>query len=124
MVAAKKAKAFAAHQPAYEYLKTGLNLLPNNSWEYYYDLTLSLYLEAAEIAYLCADFDQTKALAAMVMQQARSLEDKVKIYEIKIQSAITQNEFRTAIQISLEALDLLGISLPEHPSKLQLRLTS
>lgn len=122
LIAAKKAKVAAAYQPAYEYLKASLSLLPKDTWETNYDLTLSIHLEAAEIAYLRTKFEQTNQLAAVVMQQARSLKDKIKIYEVKIQSAITQNEFKIAIQIALEALSLLGVNLPEYPSKLQLTL--
>ena len=122
LIAAKKAKASAAYQPTYEYLKAGLDLLPQNSWEQHYELTLNIYLEAAEIAYLCTDFEQTKQLAAVVMQQARSLPDKIEIYKVKIQAAVTQNEFKTAIQIGLEALSLLGVPLPENPSKFQVTL--
>ncbi|WP_009630645.1 diguanylate cyclase domain-containing protein [Synechocystis sp. PCC 7509] len=122
LIAAKKAKATAAYQPAYEYLKTGLILLPKSSWKSCYELTLSLYLEAAEIAYLSTNFEQMRTLAAVIMQQARSLNDKIKIYEVLIQAAEAQNEFKAAIQIALEALNLLGINLPEYPNKLQVML--
>jgi diguanylate cyclase (GGDEF)-like protein len=122
LMAAKKAKASAAYQPAYEYLKAGLDLLPTTSWEQHYELSLSIHLEAAEIAYLCTNFEQTKQLAAVVIKQARSLQDKIEIYKVQIQAAITQNEFKIAIQISLEALNLLGVPLPENPSKFQVML--
>lgn len=122
LMAAKKAKASAAYQPAYEYLKTGVVLLPKSSWKSHYDLTLNLYLEAAEVAYLSTNFEQMNILAAVIMQQARSLNDKIKIYEVKIQAAVAQNEFKAAIKIALEALNLLGINLSEYPSKLQVKL--
>ncbi len=122
LITAKKAKASAAYQPAYEYLKASLNLLPNDGWQNYYDLTLAIHLEAAEIAYLCTNFEQTKKLTAIVMQQARSLNDKIKIYEVKIQAFVAQNDFKAAIKIALEALNLLGVALPEYPNKLQAKL--
>ena len=121
-MAAKKAKASAAYQPAYEYLKASLSLLLKDSWKTHYDLTLAIHLEAAEIAYLCTNFEQTKNITAIAMEQARSLEDKIKIYEINIQSASSQNEFKASINLALEALNLLGFYLPKHPSKLQLAL--
>ncbi len=121
LVAAKKAKASAAYEPACEYLKISLSLLPKTIWQSNYKLALNLHLEMAEVAYLSTKFKQMKPIAAVIMKQARSLNDKIKIYEILIQASEAQNEFKTAIKIALEALSLLEIILP-HPSKLQVML--
>jgi predicted ATPase/serine phosphatase RsbU (regulator of sigma subunit)/tRNA A-37 threonylcarbamoyl transferase component Bud32 len=58
LMAGKKAKAATAHGAALEYLNTGLKLLSADSWQTSYDLTLALYEEAAEAAYLNGDFEQ------------------------------------------------------------------
>ena len=99
LLAAKKAKASAAYEPACEYLKIGLSLLPKTIWQSNYELALSLHLEMAEVAYLSTKFEQMKLVAAVIMKQARSLNDKIKIYEILIQAAEAQNEFETAIKM-------------------------
>jgi len=49
-MAAKKAKMSAAFEPAFNYLATGIGLLDKNRWEEYYELTLSMYTEAVEVA--------------------------------------------------------------------------
>ena len=57
LIAGKKSKASAAYGPAYDYLKSGIGLLKENSWQEQYSVTLLLYEEAAEAAYLCGDFN-------------------------------------------------------------------
>lgn len=50
LIAGQKAKASAAYESAWNYLKTGMNYLGAKSWQNQYDLTLSIYVEAAEAA--------------------------------------------------------------------------
>ncbi|SKB15789.1 Adenylate/guanylate cyclase with GAF sensor(S) [Planktothrix sp. PCC 11201] len=115
LIAAKKAKLSAAYQPALNYLQTGIKLLTTDSWETQYNLTLSLYEEAAEIAYLNTDFTLMETWIEMVISHAKTVLDKVKVYEIKIMGYNAQGKFKEAITIGLEVLNLLGIRLPKNP---------
>jgi predicted ATPase/serine phosphatase RsbU (regulator of sigma subunit)/tRNA A-37 threonylcarbamoyl transferase component Bud32 len=115
--AGKKAKSSAASQPAFNYLQIGLTLLNKNSWSHQYNLTLDLHLEAAETAYTIANYDEMNRLARVVLQKAKTLLDKVKVYEIKMQAYFAQMKFLEAIQIGLEVLKLLGVELPERPNQ-------
>jgi len=117
LMAGRKAKASAAYKPAYEYLKVGIDLLKTDSWQQQYNLTLALYVEAAEAAYLSGEFEQMEHLAQIVLQQARTLLDKVKIYEVKIDACKAQNKLLDAVQTGLSALKLLGVTFPEKPNK-------
>jgi predicted ATPase/class 3 adenylate cyclase len=114
--AGQKAKAAAAFKPAFNYFHTGLTLLGDNSWGRRYDLTLGLFVESAEAAYLIADFDQMEQLIEVVLQEARTLLDKVKVYEIKIQAYIAQNKLHEAIKTALPVLKSLGVQFPEKPT--------
>ena len=115
--AGKKAKASAAYQPAFNYLQVGINLLKSDHWQQQYDLTLALYLETAEAAYLSTQFEEMARLTEIVQQQAKTLLDKVKAYELKIQSDIAQLKFQSAIETAIEALQLLGVSLEASNSE-------
>ncbi|NQE32290.1 AAA family ATPase [Microcoleus asticus] len=115
--AGKKAKSSAASQPAFNYLQIGLTLLNKKSWSQQYNLTLDLHLEAAETAYTIANYDEMERLAGVVLQKAKTLLDKVKVYEIKMQAYCAQMKFLEAIQIGLEVLKLLGVELPERPNQ-------
>ncbi len=107
LIAGRKAKAATAYAAALEYLNTGRSLV---DWQDY-DLTLQLYLETAEAAYLNTDFEQSSLLGEVIWQQVKNLTDKVKVCELKIQIYIAQNQPTQAIAIGLETLEMLGVTL-------------
>lgn len=75
VLAAQKAKAATAYEAALKYLNVANELLTENSWQTNYNLTLNLYSEAAEVAYLSGDFGQMEQFASVVLQQAKTLLD-------------------------------------------------
>ncbi|MBP0027621.1 AAA family ATPase [Roseofilum sp. Guam] len=115
-----KAKASNAYHSALEYLTTGRTLLPEGAWQSEYDLTLQLYTEAVEVEYLLARLDSAQSLSEVALDQARTLLDKVKIYELKIQFFIAQNQMLEAIETTLPVLELLGYPLETDAAQLQL----
>ncbi|NJM69193.1 MAG: AAA family ATPase [Scytonema sp. RU_4_4] len=123
LIAAQKAKAATAYESAIRYLKLGLGLLAANSWQNQYELTLGLYDSAIETAYLNGDFEQMERWATVVLQQAKTPIDKMKVYEVKIQACMAQVKQLEAIKIGLQALELLGVKLPESPTPLDIQQT-
>jgi len=120
LIAGKKAKASAAYQLAFGYLKLGLELLGENSWQTQYDLSLALYEEGAEAAYLSGDFEQMERWIEVVLQQAKTVLDKVKVYEVKIQAYQAQNQLENALQTGLQVLEQLGVKFPKSPKKMHI----
>ena len=116
LIAGRKAKAANAYEAAVRYLTVGLELLAEDSWQSQYELTVYLYLEAVEAEYLNANFEQAATLAEVVLQQATSLLHQVKIYELKIQFYMAQNQMSKAMDTAISALKLLNISLSSLPS--------
>lgn len=78
---------------------------------------MDLHLEAAETAYTIANYDEMERLAGVVLQKAKTLLEKVKVYEIKMQAYCAQTKFLEAIDIGLEVLKLLGVELPQRPNQ-------
>jgi predicted ATPase/serine phosphatase RsbU (regulator of sigma subunit)/tRNA A-37 threonylcarbamoyl transferase component Bud32 len=115
LLAGQKAKTATAYQSAFDYLQTGIQLFDNTAWQQHYTLALQLYSEMAEIAYLNGDFEAMAQGIHTVLQQAQTTLDKVKVYELKIQSAIAKNQMLTAIEIGQQLLEKLGISLSQSP---------
>ena len=111
LMAGQKAKASAAFEAAVNYFNLSLGLLAADSWQSDYDLTLPIYVETVEGEYLNANFARAEQLLEVVLQEAKTLLDRVKVYEVKIQSYISQNEFLEAIQLGIEVLEKLGLSL-------------
>ncbi|MEW5856112.1 MAG: GAF domain-containing protein, partial [Cyanobacteriota bacterium] len=110
LMAGKKAKMANAYEGAVRYLTVGLELLPENSWQSHYELTLNLHVEAAEAEYLNTDLEGAEILAEVVLQQATNLLDKVKVYELKIQLAMAQLQMLKAVETGLSVLEILGFS--------------
>ncbi|WP_445248262.1 ATP-binding protein, partial [Microcoleus sp. OTE_8_concoct_300] len=111
--AGQKAKASAAFEAAVNYFNISLGLLAVDSWQSDYDLTLPIYVETVEAEYLNANFEEAEHLLEVVLQEAKTLLDRVKVYEVKIQSYISQYRMSEAIETGLEVLEKLGISLSQ-----------
>jgi predicted ATPase/signal transduction histidine kinase len=116
LLAGRKAKASTAYVAASQYLTVGLELLAADSWLNQYALTLALYESAAEAAYLSGEFSQQEQLAEVVLAQAQSLLDKVKIHKIQILAYMAQNRQLEAIKTMLPVLKQLGETFPDTPS--------
>ncbi len=117
LIAGRKALTSTAYAAANIYLQIGIKLLRANCWQNQYELTLNLYVAAAEAAYLNADFDGMEFLAAQVLQHAQTILERVKIYEIKIAAQTAQIKVLETIAVARDALLQLGIELPTTPDE-------
>ncbi|MHC0068314.1 AAA family ATPase, partial [Nostoc sp. UIC 10890] len=121
LIAGQKAKKASAYSAALQYLTIGIELLPADSWQSQYALTLSLHEEATEAAYLSGDIQQMEQRAIVVLKYANTVLDKIKVYETKIQTCMVKYRQTEAIKIGLEVLGLLGISLLETPTEIDVQ---
>ncbi|NJK68297.1 MAG: PAS domain S-box protein [Microcoleus sp. SU_5_3] len=121
LIAGKKAKEAVAYDAAIGYLNIGRGLLADSSWENQYELTLNLYVESVEVAYFSGEFELMEKLAGTVFLQGRTLLDKVKVYEVKIQAYTVQKKQLEAIAIALEVLSQLGVNFSKDPSPLDIQ---
>ncbi|WP_322685821.1 AAA family ATPase [Nostoc sp. DedQUE07] len=122
LITGQKAKAAIAYSVAQNYLARGRAWLADSSWQTNYKLTLELYTQTTEVAYLCGEFEQVESWAAIVLQAAKTVLDIVKVYEVKIQTDIAQNQPLEAINTGLQVLQQLGISFPETPTQSDIQL--
>ncbi|MBW4541579.1 MAG: AAA family ATPase [Myxacorys chilensis ATA2-1-KO14] len=119
--AGQKALAATAYEAAFQYFDAGLKLLDVESWQREYDLTLALHSEATEAAYLSGHFDEMERLVEEVLNRAKTVLDKVKAYDSRIQAWLARGNPKEALKTGLEVLQLLGISLVEAPSQLDVQ---
>ncbi|MCE2671100.1 MAG: AAA family ATPase [Microcystis sp.] len=125
LLAAQKAKAANAQNGALKYIKIAQKLLKKSSWKNNYQLTLDIYSEATEIAYLSGDFEQMQCWANLVLKQAKTTLDKIKVYEVIIEAYHAQNQELKAVQIGLSVLKSFDFEIPEflQSSDIQEELT-
>ncbi|MEH2261829.1 ATP-binding protein [Nostoc sp.] len=116
LIAGQRAKAATAHDSAIKYLQVGLGLLAEESWNSNYDLTLALHSEAAEAAFLSGDFEGMQRFVEIVQNCAKTLLDKIEVYEVQIQAYISQNSLLEAVSTGLQVLKLLGVEFSQQPN--------
>jgi predicted ATPase/signal transduction histidine kinase/CheY-like chemotaxis protein/tRNA A-37 threonylcarbamoyl transferase component Bud32 len=121
LIAGRKAQAATAYDSALRYLKVGLGLLATSSWDEQYDLALALHQQAAEAAFLSGDFEYMEQLAVVVLQQAKTQLDKVKVYELRIKTCEVQRKLAEAVKLGLQALEILSVKLTESPTPLDIQ---
>ncbi|BAY73374.1 serine/threonine protein kinase and signal transduction histidine kinase with GAF and PAS/PAC sensor (plasmid) [Trichormus variabilis NIES-23] len=119
--AGQKAKAATAYEAALNYFNLGLKFLNAESWEKEYNLTLALYSEASIAAYLSGHFRQMEQLVGVVLNCAKTVIDKVKVYDSRIQACLSQGNPQEALKIGLEVLRLLEVNIVETPSQLDVQ---
>ncbi|MEH1816568.1 MAG: AAA family ATPase [Nostoc sp.] len=116
LVAAQRAKSATAYVAAIEYATKGIQLLPTSCWQQCYELTLALHDLAAEVTCLSGDFRQMEQIVEEVVQNARQLLDKVKVYEVRILAEVAQSQQPKAIKTALSTLELFGVLFPKQPT--------
>ncbi|MFM2313282.1 MAG: hypothetical protein RLZZ04_2558 [Cyanobacteriota bacterium] len=121
LLAGQKAKAANAYEAALKYFKIGQKLLPPESWQSNYHLTLALYVEAAEAAYLSGDFQGMEHFAAIVLEKAKTLLDQIKAYQVQLSAYQGQNKDLAVIQLALPLLKKLEFTLPESPTTIDIQ---
>lgn len=116
--AGRRAKLNSAFPTALDYLDLGISLLGDgpDKWQNQYDLSLALYTEATEAAYLSAEFDRMDDWFREILKQARTTLEKVKPYEIRILAYKAENRFMEATETGLDLLEQLGERFPRKPT--------
>ncbi len=115
--AGSKARSSTAYSAARIYLQTGMDLLRSDCWQSQYELTLNFYVAATEAAYLNGNFEGMEEMAALVLQEAQTILDKVKTYEILIAARSAQSKHLEAFTVGINALGQLGLEFPSAPDE-------
>jgi len=113
LIAGQKAKHATAYGSAFKYLKQGIDLLPAHPWDSLHQLTLNLHCEAMQSGYLSGNISESETLGEIVLQQVQDQLDAIEVYETKIQIYITSRQTAQAIDMGLDALAMMGMSLDD-----------
>ncbi|NJR22925.1 MAG: serine/threonine-protein kinase PknK [Richelia sp. CSU_2_1] len=122
LLAGQKAKSASAYEVAVTYLNTGWAILnppcegdsiEESTWIRNYPLTLELHVELVETEFFNANFERSQFLATVVLHEAKTLLEKIKVYEVTIKTYFCQNQLQLAIDTGLEVLEMMGCSLEE-----------
>ncbi len=111
--AAQKAKASTAYQLALKYIMSGIELLPSDSWQSQYQLTLALHTEQAECENLTGNFEKAQILFNQTLAHAKADLEKAHLYDLQVILNLRVANFAEAIACGRKALTLLNAPLPE-----------
>lgn len=110
--------ASVAFEAADRYCDSGIRLLPPDAWQSAYDTALALYIEAVRAACFTGDHEKAERLSAIPLDRARSLLDRVPVYETLVHGLVVRNRLAAAVNLALEVVRQLGFKLPKRPTKL------
>ncbi|MDY6935249.1 MAG: AAA family ATPase [Spirochaetota bacterium] len=131
LMAGEKAKESTAYSAAVHYLRTGMELLPEDCWDSNYYLAYSILKERAECEYLSGNFDEAENIFNIIIHNARTDVDKANVYNMMIVLCTNKGEIQEAIKLGIEGLKMFGVKIQIQPTnfaiykellKLKLRL--
>ncbi|PAB61040.1 ATP-binding sensor histidine kinase [Anaeromicrobium sediminis] len=112
LIAARKGKKSLAYKASLDFIKTSMNLLIENSWHLEYDLTFNVYKEYVELEYLNGNFNDSEIILKKALSKVCDKIDKSKLYRLMILMHTMSGEYDKAIEMAIEILNILGMSLP------------
>jgi predicted ATPase/signal transduction histidine kinase/DNA-binding response OmpR family regulator/tRNA A-37 threonylcarbamoyl transferase component Bud32 len=110
--AGQKARASAAYQLSSDYLQKAMGLLHPDCWQRHYKLTVSIYNEALQAAYLCGEYEDMNRFVEILLESAREEAEKAVAYEHILMSLLAQKQLPKAIEKVIELMNKLGIQIP------------
>lgn len=116
--AGKKAKKSSAYDIALLYFSEAKNNLKDDSWACNYDFTLDIHIKLAEILYVCGNYEEMDNILDIAINHANNVSDKIRAYEIKMQSFSVRNKLKEAVEMGLQILKLLDFNVPTNPNKM------
>ncbi|MFZ1984201.1 MAG: serine/threonine-protein kinase PknK, partial [Desulfatitalea sp.] len=109
LMAGVKAKDSTAYGAAVAYLQSGIDLLPEGSWQANYRHTYALYMQQMECQYLARNADEAERLFEILLAYATNKSDQAKAYNTMVILYTNLRSAREAAAIGIKGLNLLGI---------------
>ncbi|EPG75929.1 AAA ATPase domain protein [Leptospira fainei serovar Hurstbridge str. BUT 6] len=122
LFAGKKAKHSSAYNSAINFFKQGISLLNETHWKNQYEISFELYSEKAACEYSAALLEDCERDVKIVLENAIGQDHKTAIYQIYLNLLYQLNRHREGIEIGIEALKYLGITIPKNVKKAHIAL--
>jgi len=107
LLAGSKSKSAAAFETARRYFKIGSNFLAKDAWSKEYELTKDLLLKQTECEYFIGNTEESEPVFNILLKNIKTVQEKVEVINIKLNLYQKNNQPEKAMEIGLEALDLL-----------------
>jgi len=117
LAAGIQAQRSAAYEAALGYLRVGHELLPPESWNSDYDLTMALATEYQQCAYLTTRYDEAESRIQEMLSRARTNLEKANILSLRTRQYATTGKMAESIRAATMGLSLLGMRISANPSR-------
>ncbi|MGA7810104.1 PAS domain S-box protein, partial [Bradyrhizobium sp.] len=119
LVAGKRAKTSTAYASALSYLKAGIELLSEETWERRQQLPFELELHRSDCeTWIGAASSAEERLAALATRATDTVQ-RAAIASRRVDLHTMLGEFDRAVELGLEYLQHVGIDWPAHPSEME-----
>jgi PAS domain S-box-containing protein len=115
-IAGKRAKTSTAYRSALNYLAVAAVLLPNDSWERWYELTFSIEYLTAECELLTADMESAENRLGLLADRAKSDHDIAVVARLRLTLYTALDRSDRVIEVCLEYLARRGTYWSAHPT--------
>ena len=112
-----RARQATAYESALRLFGIAYDLLPEDAYESEYELWLGVHRQLGETNYLLEDLPRAERFFREVLNKARDPLEKLPVFEIQIGVKTGQGKAGDAINLGLQALELLNMKLPRNPSR-------
>jgi predicted ATPase/signal transduction histidine kinase len=117
LTAGERAMNAVAYITAIDYLRSGLNFLPNDRWKNHYDLSFQLQIKLAECSFLIGEYDEARELFDHTLKHVKTDNERIAIYILRIKLFTSTTQYFEAIQNGRMALKLMGVDIPQVTTK-------
>ena len=112
-IASLRAKTSASFDGTLKYIEVAQRLLPEDSWSFDYDNTLNVYKILLEAKLLNNQFEGLESEIRQVLKEVKDKIDRIDFLLILRGLKATFAKYKEAIEVTLEALSLFDIHLPD-----------
>lgn len=117
LAAGQQARAGAGFASAIQFFATGLSILESCSSISCAKLKMSLSLALAECYWLNDDLDEAEKVCRRTLESAGDNLEQAVVYRLMSEIETREGRLQKAVDYGLYGLSLLGVMLPEHPSR-------
>ena len=115
--AGAKAMRQAAHDTALTCFSGALRLLPDDSWEKHYDLSLSIYMGCAQAEFLNGRISLSESRYRFLLGNVKTEKEQIEIHHALVRVLSNQEKYKEAVETGITALRLLGVRIPAFPGR-------
>jgi predicted ATPase len=119
--AGRKAAKTSNFRVALTYLNFGIELLGDRGWRAEYELSLMMYIAAAEMEVCNANYEGMEVRVKSILENGRSAEDKVQAKTLQIYALGVTDRQQLGLDMGLELLSDLGFPFPRRFCRSSLR---